>query len=227
MAKTMPNSMSRFIAGSLMVSLLAPALPAADRADWQALTGNSPFGQTAASTASATAPELEFRGMVEEGGTCLINLYDPATKTSQWIPVKGRAAGLEVQSYDAAGDKVQVTHGGRTLTLSLKQTKVALLQAPPPPLPGTPGMPGTPAEENAGNPGEDRRAERTGMRVENAGGPGQAVRNLPPEAQAMIEEFRRRRAQSAGSGRNLPNGQNAQNGQNGQNPQAAPRIRQP
>jgi hypothetical protein len=224
MAKTMPTFMSRLTVAPLMVLLLAPALPAADRADWQALTGNSPFGQSATTTAASATPELEFRGMVEEDGTCLINLYDPATKTSQWIPVKGRAAGLEVTSYDAAGDKVQVTHGGRSLTLSLKQTKVALLQAPPPPLPGAPGIP---AEENAGNPGnpgEDRRADRTGPRPENAGGPGQVVRNLPPEAQAMIEEFRRRRAQSAGAGRNLPNGQNAQNAQN---PQAIPRTRQP
>jgi len=154
--------------------------------DWQSLVGNSPYGQSAAQPA-VSGGEIEFRGVVVEGGVQLINLYDPTTRTSQWIPVKGQAAGLGVQSYNAASDQVQVVQGGRTLTLPLKQTRVALIQAPS-------ANAGAAPESKAANDGagEERRGEMRERR-EN-GGPAQALRNLPPEAQAMIEEFRRRRA---------------------------------
>jgi hypothetical protein len=172
------------------VGLATLVLPAAQGADWQSLTANSPFGPAGA-TATATTPEqLEFRGVVQEAGVYFVNLLDPATKTSQWIPVEGRAPGLEVGAYDPRTDKLQVTQGGRPLTLTLKQARVTLVQPAP--------APGSPNAENAGdpNPGERPLDGRVG-RFGNGGDPAAMARNLPPEAQAMIQEFRRRRAERA------------------------------
>jgi hypothetical protein len=174
-------------------------VPAARAADWQALTNNSPFGTGAAGSIPASSDQLEFRGVVQEDGIYLVNLFNPTTKMSQWIPVKGKAPGLEVRSYDAAGDKVEVTQGGKALTLPLKQSRVTLVQ-PTAPAPAT-------AEnaEGARERREEGREARDGNRGRSGGNNGEGppmIRNLPPEAQAMIEEFRRRRAERAGqSGR--------------------------
>lgn len=179
---------------------------AASAADWQALTGNSPFGQSAA-PAAAAPDELEFRGVVQEEGVYLVNLFNPATKTSQWVAVNGRAPGLEVRSYDARTDKVEVTQGGRSLTLPLKQARVTLVQAAPAPLPENPnrvagggpgvmGGPGGPAGPGDGREGGPNRGTNPGD--------SPMVRNLPPEAQAMIQEFRRRRAERANQGSPVP-----------------------
>lgn len=172
-----------------------------DAAEWQTLLTNTPFGQAPAAAAAVTG-DLEFRGVVQEEDVYYINLYNPATKTAQWIPVNGKAPGLEVSSYDATSDKVQIIQAGRPLTLPLKQARVSLVAAAPPPPP-----PGTANVENPDNPDKadqaGRRAQvremiRARLEGNAQGGPGSPVaRNMPPEAQAMIEEFRRRRAESA------------------------------
>ena len=201
-------------AGALLL-----AIPAGlSASDWQSLLTNTPFGQAPAAATAATG-ELEFRGAVQEDGVYLINLYNPATKTAQWIPVNGKVAGLEVRSYDASSDKVQITRAGRPLTLPLKQAHVSLVAA-------AVVAKGEPAE-NADNPETGDRAERRAQVREmirarmEAGGPGGAgspfMRNIPPEAQAMIEEFRRRRAEAAGN----------QPAQPGAQPQNRPQQRQP
>src|SRR4051812_46085442 len=162
---------------------------AARAADWQGLTGNSPFGPAAGGTTATPADRLEFRGVVQEDGVYLVNLFNPTTKTSQWLPVKGKASGLEVKSYDAASDKVEITQGGRPLILPLKQARVALMQ---------PAAPVAPLPENGEANRGDRPDAREGMRGRPGPGNGEnapMVRNLPPEAQAMIQEFRRRRAE--------------------------------
>jgi hypothetical protein len=185
---------------SCLALLFLAGLPvAAVAADWQTLLGNSPFGQTASDAPAASAPnDLEFRGVVQEEGVYFVNLYNPTTKTSQWIEVNGKVPGLEVQSYDAASDKVQITQAGRSLTLPLKQARVALVAAvaAPPPADNKVGDPN--AKENL----DERRAQIRDMvraRLENGpnGEPTPLMRNLPPEAQAMIEEYRRRRAERA------------------------------
>lgn len=164
------------------------ALPAVHGADWQALTANSPFGPTSATTTAAAPDQLEFRGVVQEEGVYFVNLFNPTTKTSQWIPVQGRAPGLEVGAYDASTDKLQVTQAGRPLTLALKQARVTLVQP----------AAAAPMAENTANPAKaDRTAEGRGGRPANGGDPAAMMRNLPPEAQAMIQEFRRRRAERA------------------------------
>ena len=171
----------------------------AKAADWQALTGNSPFGGSATAAPAAAPDQLEFRGVVQEEGVYLVNLFNPTTKTSQWIAVNGKAPGLEVKSYDAGSDKLEITQGGRALTLPLKQARVTLVQ------PAAPAAPAAPMPENGEVNRGDRPADgREGMRgrggpgnVANGGENGPATRNLPPEAQAMIQEFRRRRAERA------------------------------
>jgi hypothetical protein len=178
----------RLLLGALFALVVCVGTRAAD---WQALTGNSPFGP-AAGTAPATPPDqLEFRGVVQEEGVYLVNLFNPTTKTSQWVPVKGKVPGIEVKSYDAGTDKIEITQGGRPLTLALKQAHVALVQ---------PAAPVAPLPENA----DGNRGERGEARGRPGPGPGNGtaenspmVRNLPPEAQAMINEFRRRRAERA------------------------------
>lgn len=161
--------------------------------DWQPLLTNSPFGQVTAATTGAPG-ELEFRGVVQEEGQYFVNLFNPTTKTSQWVAVNGKAPGLEVKSYDATAEKVQVTQGGRALSLPLKQAKVTLAKVAVPPPPGEGGK-----EDKDERKGEIREMIRA--RLEAAGGdPVQMMRNMPPEAQAMMEEFRRRRAERAENG---------------------------
>jgi hypothetical protein len=174
--------------------------------DWQNLIDNTPFGQAPANAPAATG-ELEFRGVVQEEGVYLVNLYNPATKTAQWLPVNGKAPGLEVKAYDATSDKVQVSQGGHPLTLSLKQARVVLAAAVPVP------QKAEPAADNPEGTDKETLAERRAQiremiraRMGDRGPGGQTppfMRNMPPEAQAMIEEFRRRRAE-AGNNRNFP-----------------------
>ena len=189
-------------------SLLLVAATGLRAADWQSLVGNTPFGQAPAANTGSTG-DLEFRGVVQEGGVYLVNLYNPSTKAAQWVEVNGKAPGIEVKSYDAASDKVQVTQAGRSLTLPLKQARVTLLAAAP-----APPYVDKAAQDGDGTKG-DRRAEIRDMiraRIEGAGGDGAPgfMRNMPPEAQAMIEEFRRRRAENrGGDGTNTVNGPNA------------------
>lgn len=194
-----PTSFSR-----LALLFLAGLPLAAGAADWQSLLGNSPFGATAAATATATG-DLEFRGVVQEEGIYFVNLYNPATKTSQWIEVSGKAPGLEVKSYDAASDRVSITQAGRALTLPLKQARVSLVAVAAPVPPGGKGVnpEGENGNANGDNP-EDRRAKvrdmiRARLEPGMSGEPSPLMRNLPPEAQAMIEEFRRRRAERGGA----------------------------
>jgi hypothetical protein len=179
-----------------LIPLLLALLPGlAGAADWQSLLGNSPFGATGPAAAATAAGDFEFRGVVQEEGVYFVNLYNPTTKTSQWIEVSGKVPGLEVQSYDPGADKVQITQAGRSLTLPLKQARVALVAAAAPPSAGGDKGANPDARENL----DDRRAQvRDMVRARLEGGPGgepsPLMRNLPPEAQAMIEEYRRRRA---------------------------------
>lgn len=190
--------MTSFSLPRLTLLLLLAGLPlAAGGADWQSLLGNSPFGAAAASTAATG--DLEFRGVVQEEGVYFVNLYNPTTKTAQWIAVNGKVPGLEVQAYDASADKVQITQAGRSLTLPLKQARIALVAAAATPAGGRGASP------DAGDDQDARRAQIRDMiriRLENGpnGEPSPFMRNLPPEAQAMIEEFRRRRAEGGANG---------------------------
>jgi hypothetical protein len=136
--------------------------------DWQSLLGNSPFGPAPAAAAGAETGDLEFRGVVAEEGVTLVNLYNPVTKTAQWLPVNGRAGGIEVKSYDAEAGLLEVAQAGRPLSLSLKQARIALAG-------------NTVALQLVTTP--DREAADT----------PDFMQALPPEARRMLQDVRRRR----------------------------------
>ncbi|MBI2516082.1 MAG: hypothetical protein HYV95_04135 [Opitutae bacterium] len=180
-------SLSRTLVRVLVTGLLLLAGPRAGAAsDWQSLLGNSPFGPAAGATNAPAAGELELRGVVEEDGVTFVNIFNPATKTAQWIEVNGEATGIRVSAYDSQTGRVTVTQGGRQLTLPFKQARISLLNVPlPAPVP--PQVAGAPAQPAAGE--QPPQA--------NDGRAREFYRNLPPDARAMIEEFRRRRAAAA------------------------------
>jgi hypothetical protein len=153
--------------------LLLAGTAALSAGDWQSLLGNSPFGQTSAAPAGNPSGDPEFRGVVEEEGIYLVNLYQPGTKTAQWVPVPGRVPGLQVEAYDAVAQQVRITLAGRALVLPLKLARVSLV--------------GHSATRQLIDPVNPPAAE------EVAGLP-EFMRNLPPEARRLLEDVRRRRA---------------------------------
>lgn len=207
------NCLGRFLA-ALLSSLAFGISYGAETGRWESLLEKNPFGGAPGAVAAAPTGGLEFRGVVQEDGVYLVNLYDPTTKSSQWLPVKGSAAGLTVNGYDESDGKLSITQGGKQMELEMKQPTVALMNAPvPQPAQGvvtlsrggpTPGRPG-----GSGRP--------------------QFSRTLPPETQAMIEEIRRRRAQrqqamqqnaaNQGGNRNAPAQQPGSGGPRRFNPQ--------
>jgi hypothetical protein len=190
--------MKRIIRRILPLWLLFPAgLPAA--ADWQSLLGNSPFGGMAdTAPAAPAAGELEFRGVVQEEDLVLVNLFNPATKTSAWVPVNGSAADIRVQSYNPGSSQVSVSHAGRQVTLPLKQAKVALVAIPV----AQPAGAEQPRVENQAQGSEAERLaqiaeeirRRRAMRQPGGGAGAEFFNSLPPEARAAIEEIRRARS---------------------------------
>ncbi len=163
--------------------------------DWQPLLGNSPFGGAAEhASASTGAGELEFRGVVQEEDLVLVNLFNPATKTSTWVPVNGSAAGIVVQGYDPEEEQLSVAQAGRQLTLPLKQAKVVLAKAPV----------AKPAGADEASPDPERLSQfteeirrRRALREPGGGFQAEFLGNLPPEARAAIEEIRRARRAAA------------------------------
>lgn len=180
---------SRARCAGLGIVCFASGLGGLSAADWQSLLSNSPFGQAPQAAPQNTGGELEFRGVVCEPDVTLVNIFNTATQKSQWIPLEGQANGIAIDSYDATSDKLKVTMGGKALTLTLKQSRVALVQAPPPPPVGAP-PPGGGEVARAGQPMPPQAQPGAPAGAEAQ----QAFRNLPPEARTMIEEIRRRRA---------------------------------
>jgi hypothetical protein len=158
--------------------------------DLSDLLKRSPFGQATGAAASEQTPgEWEFRGVVDEGESRLVNLYDPATKRSQWVEVNGPAGDVRVLGYDRQANQVQVSIQGRTVVLPLKQAHVALQRPAAPAEPAKEAPERTPAMNR-----EERRAQFRAMlnaRPENS---GPVPNNLSPEDMAIIYEIRRRRA---------------------------------
>ncbi len=151
--------------------------------EWNNLLTASPFGSPRAATSGATSAQPEFRGLVHDNGELMISLFDPQSRTSQWISVPGRGPGLEVKSYDPMTQSVTIMQGAREITLWLKQAHVQLTE----PAAAT-------ASEKTGAEGDD--TEKDAARVTP-----KAIRGLPPEIRALSEEYlRRRRTRESGSG---------------------------
>lgn len=89
------------------------------------LPANSPFlsGGSVSPPAAATPGGLEFVAVLTEGQKTNVSLYDPVTKKSRWIPVRGEADGIAVLSYDALRNQVVVRTGGAEKQLTLRREK--------------------------------------------------------------------------------------------------------
>lgn len=152
-------------------------------AEWRALLDASPFGPQPAGSSVAAPTKPEFRGLVQDSDGLMISLFDPQSKTSQWITVPGHGPGLEVKSYDPIAQTVTVIQGVREITLRLKEAHVSRLAPPGAPPSGRPGA-------DADDAGKD--AARVTPR---------AIRDLPPDIRRLAEEYlRRRRTPDPGNG---------------------------
>lgn len=91
------------------------------------LLSNSPFsGPAVPATVNTKAdPTLEFRGMFVDRGETFFSLYDVSARSGLWVGVNEPGNPFVVQGYDSAKAQVTVLYQGRTLTLPLKQAKVA------------------------------------------------------------------------------------------------------
>jgi hypothetical protein len=131
------------------------------------------MGGAVAALRGAEDPGIEFRGMVQEGDQCLVNLHDPATKVSKWTTVGGEANGVRVVSFDAAATQLTVSRAGRTFVLPLKRYLISV-DGPTAPLVRL-----SPAEQAA-----------AGVSPELP----EYLRELPPAARRLLSEVRRRPA---------------------------------
>lgn len=167
-----PASKHPLLAG-LGLSLLAAAPVVAE--EWSTLLDASPFMPQRATTSAATPAKPEFRGFVQDNGELMISLFDPQSRTSQWIPVPGRVPGLEVKSYDPIARSVTIIQGARETTLWLKEARVMRMEP-------------TDASASGKTSAEADDTSKDAARMTPS-----AIRDLPPEIRPLIEEYLRRR----------------------------------
>ncbi len=85
------------------------------------LPANSPFLPAGAAAVPALAGGLEFIAVLGDGSKTSIDLYDPQTKKSRWIPVRGEVDGIAVLAYDAARNEAVIRTGGTEKRLTLRK----------------------------------------------------------------------------------------------------------
>ena len=139
----------------------------------------SPFAPPAgAGAAAAENQPLELRGILMDGGGYRFSVYDPARKSGQWVRLNEPGHDFPVRSHDVARDTVTLDFQGRSLTLTLRTSKVAAVTVPQNPAVAYNGSGPRP---NGGPPGS---------------GPG--LKPPTPEEAARfnraVEEINRRRA---------------------------------
>lgn len=136
------------------------------------LAASSPFmpAQAAAATAVTEGAALELRGVMDTGSGMLFGIFDPAKKVSVWSKLNEKDHDFVVKSYDAANETVSVQHGGRTLNLAMRASKVASSgqATPPPPMSAPTAMPNAVSQSVVLNPtpaDEQRRLEAVAAEV--------------------------------------------------------------
>ena len=170
--------------------------------------------QAAATTAVTEGAALELRGVMDTGSGMLFGIFDPAKKVSVWSKLNEKDHDFVVKSYDAANETVTVQHGGRTLNLAMRASKVASSgqATAPPPMSAPAAMPSAVTQSVVLNPtpaDEQRRLEAVAAEVRRR----RALReqasiqaaNQPPavEAPAPVPQSQAQRGQ-----RPQPQGQN-------------------
>jgi len=136
------------------------------------LAQSSPFmpAQAAATTAVTEGAPLELRGVMDTGSGLLFGIFDPVKKVSVWSKLNEKDHDFLVKSYDATNEMVTVQHGGRTLNLAMRASKVASSgqATAPPPMSAPTGMPTAVAQSVVLNPtpaDEQRRLEAVAAEV--------------------------------------------------------------
>jgi hypothetical protein len=136
------------------------------------LAQSSPFmpAQAAATTAVTEGAPLELRGVMDTGSGLLFGIFDPVKKVSVWSKLNEKDHDFLVKSYDATNEIVTVQHGGRTLNLAMRASKVASSgqATAPPPMSAPTGMPTAVAQSVVLNPtpaDEQRRLEAVAAEV--------------------------------------------------------------
>lgn len=157
---------------------------AAEPVDFQPLLGRSPFGQPPAAPVQAPVetPNLEFRGIVVEGGARYYSVFNASTQRGEWVREGDAKATVQVTEFDAENNVLVVVQNGRPLRLTLKESTISTLAVAPTPAAGG-------ARQGGPRPTGNNNA---------------AVTPAPADAQrleAIAAEVRRRRAlrQSAGN----------------------------
>ena len=161
-----------------------------------ALVANSPFGQVRGGPGGGDAANqpLEFRGILEEGNSCVFSIYDTASHHSSWVGLNVSSDDFVVKEYDAAHQTLSVNQNGRILTLALKSApKVAqanpIVRPGPMPMPNqNPGMNNGPMlQPGAGGPDAQRLQQiaqeierRRALRRQASGAPPVPMPNQPP-----------------------------------------------
>lgn len=124
----------------------------------ETLLSNSPFFLSAAPKAVlVNEAQLEFRGVLFDGGEYFFSVYDSSNRTSTWVGLNEPGLPITVQSYDANQGTITVLQKGRLINLPLKQAKVATLAQGGPAHPDAAATPATPANVVAAGPDEAAR----------------------------------------------------------------------
>ena len=214
----------------LFASVLLAAVPV--RAQ---LATTSPFmPPKSASTAAPTADApLEFRGVAELPEGTAFRVFDPSRKTGAWVRLNERDPdlGVIVKQHDPAHDTVTVEHQGRTLTLALRQSKVAssgaamapaVMMPPQMQVPTVASMaqtaPAAPLQQAQIDAVAAAVQQRRALRDQATQQINQGVRIAPQVIQPQQQQQRGQGAVNPNQGgQNTNNAQGRQNGQNGQN----------
>jgi hypothetical protein len=164
------------------------------------LPANSPFlpAGNAAATAAAPAGGLEFIAVLGEGSKTSIDLYDPQTKKSRWIPVRDEANGIAVLSYDATRNQVVIRTGGMEKRLTLRKESgvvagaVSVSATPAPTTSSTAAAPaltpGTKPAPSATSPAITKEQTEARMLVSDLLEIGAAQRKAYEDAQKKVAE---------------------------------------
>jgi hypothetical protein len=191
------------------------------------LAQSSPFmpAQAAATTAVTEGAPLELRGVMDTGSGLLFGIFDPVKKVSVWSKLNEKDHDFLVKSYDATNEIVTVQHGGRTLNLAMRASKVASSgqATAPPPMSAPTGMPTAVAQSVVLNPtpaDEQRRLEavaaevrrRRALReqasIQAAQGQTPVVEAPAPAAQAQAQRGQRPPTQNQNQNQNRPKQRN-------------------
>jgi hypothetical protein len=98
-----------------------------------ALPSTNPFaGPAGVATPDAPQETIEFAGVSTFGKKVDLIFQDRATKKTTWVPLGGKADGIEVVNYDEKKEQVVARINGTQKTLTLRKSTAASAGAPAP-----------------------------------------------------------------------------------------------